>query len=127
MRPLRFLLLCAACLLLAGMPTRGATVPATKPVRPLRHLVLYTPGELAKMGWTIRVPPYSYDARALHEQGVVYLDLTTDASGKITRAATADNLEHLTLDLFMAKWTRNKWRGPPNQRVMTYITFRLVN
>ena len=87
---------------------------------------VYTVDQLSAAGWKLDRPPYPFTAQASHEQGNVYLELITDAEGKVVKAITAKETNHPNLDTFTAQWIRAHWHGPANSDVITFVVYKVV-
>ena len=81
--------------------------------------------QLKDAGWRINQPPYPYAAMRAHEQGTVYVQLATDASGRVVTATTAKKTTHPKLDAALCDWATSNWHGPPNTAVITFFIFRI--
>ena len=79
-------------------------------------------------GWTTPRPPYAAAARLKHEQGIIYLTVTTDAHGVVTKAvaSTEASEKHDLSDLetMSVKWALACWHGPPKVTRKVRLDFR---
>jgi hypothetical protein len=107
--------------ILISAPARCGAGPTTQPSA--KDIPVLEPGRLN--GWTTPKPPYPAAARLGHEQGRVFMFLTTDATGRIIKVTTAKVTTHPILDAFMARWIPDNWHGTPKTTVLTFITFHL--
>ena len=80
--------------------------------------------------WTTPLVPYPAAARIKHEQGTIYLKITTDAQGQVTSAvaSVAANEKHDLSDLgaVSVKWGLAHWHGPPRVTRKVALEFRLM-
>ena len=90
----------------------------------VKGVKVYDTKQFREAGWKIPQPPYPYAAMKAHEQGTVYVQLTTDSSGRIV-TATAKKTAHPHLDESLAEWAKANGHGPPNMTVITSFTFRI--
>ena len=102
-----------------GAPPTAAELPDAKNIK------VYSSSELARSGWKVNKPPYPYKAMLAHEQGTVYVELTTDATGKIIHARTSKATKHPLLVAWSGTWVTANWHGPANVKVVTSLTYAL--
>ena len=86
----------------------------------------FTIDELLKAGWKAPRPPYPFAAYAKKEEGTVYVELSTNASGKVIKAtALKKSANYPDLREQLVQMALAQWHGQPNTRVITFMTFKL--
>ena len=116
-----FYSLVLAIALASFLPATNAA-PKPPPIEDRRKLI--------QAGWKLPYPPYPAEARIHHEEGTVYLQIKTDAAGKITKITILDDppsTKSETLRKSTLSYARSNWSGPPNSTARTAIEHSLGN
>ena len=110
----RLIVLCAVI----WLPHNTAAAPATAVVAPV-----------GSYGWITPPPPYPEVARQKREQGTVYVKITTDASGVVTKAVASVPIRQRQdvsdLGVSSVRWVLARWHGPPNVTHKLEMIYRL--
>ena len=78
--------------------------------------------------WVMPKIPYPHAAMLSHEQGIVRLTMTTDATGKVVKVVVAVPAKQADLPEISkecVRWILAHWSGPPNTTAKTQLEFRL--
>ena len=81
----------------------------------------------AEPHWVMPKVPYPYAAGATHEQGVVFLTMTTDATGRVIKVAVSVPAKQPDLPEIgkeCVRWALAHWSGPPSTTAKIRLEFR---
>ncbi len=84
---------------------------------------------LGKAGWKTPPPPYPYAARYQHNEGKIYMEMSTDAKGHILKATILKvdkSANSASLRSTVLLWAWYHWSGPPNSKATVYFQFKMI-
>ena len=119
-----FAALFAALICASGRAAADPAQPSeSKAAKPAQVLEVQ---QLRQAGWRASYPPYPAEALKKHEEGYVFLRVTTDGSGKVAKAVLADEPKSVPSTILRevpAGYIKMNWSGPPDVAVTVRMYF----